>query len=415
MVLPCQKELDFLISILRRLRIPVHLLSAGDSLELIDAGLRKRLGLEADYVAAFHAALHWPQGQTIYKVMDQFMCNYVYFHLPGTTPAITLILGPYLTIDPTQEMLLEQTERLGLPLHLLDLQTEFYASLPVFGNPAPIMALASSFGEVLWGRADAFDMVDVNYEQVASLPLGTGSDTPIEQEDVLQQMKQMEERYAYEDELMEIVSHGLTNRAEVIMASVSSLNYQPRHADPLRNMKNYCIICNTLLRKAAQKGGVHPLYLDRMSSQFARTIENTPTLEACNTLIGRMIRTYCRLVRTHADKHYSAIVDQTLAYISSNISGDLRLTTLAGIMKVSPGYLSTIFHRETGETLAGHITASRMKAALQLLRSTHLQVQTIAQLCGYADPNYFARHFRQHYGFTPLQCRKDGAVPPTIE
>lgn len=42
-----------------------------------------------------------------------------------------------------------------------------------------------------------------------------------------------------------------------------------------------------------------------------------------------------------------------------------------------------------------------MKAALQLLTTTRLQVQTIAQLCGFADPNYFGKTFRRFYGVTP--------------
>lgn len=277
----------------------------------------------------------------------------------------------------------------------------------MFHDPTAPLAVVTSFGEIMWGSATAFDVVDVNYEQYSALPAPREAETPIEQADILQQMQQLEERYAYENELMEIVSRGLTNRAEVMMANVSKLNYQQRHADPLRNMKNYCIICNTILRKAAQNGGVHPLYLDRMSGDFARTIENTPNLEACSALIGKMIRSYCRLVRTHAGKHYSAIVDRTLAYINDNLSGDLSLTDLAGIMKVSPGYLSAIFRREKGETLTAYITESRMKTARQLLRTTHLQVQTIAQLCGYSDPNYFARHFRKHFGVTPLSCRKE--------
>lgn len=415
MALSCQKELDFLISVLQRMRLSIQILHPEDSLETLDNGLRKHLGMEADYSAAFHYARQGFHDRTIYKLMDQFMCNYVYFQLSGTNPPPVLIIGPYLTIDPTREMLLEQAERLSIPMNHLDLLSDHYASLPIFNNPAPIMAMIPSFGEVLWGRSDAFDMVDVNYEQLTSLPQHISSDAPIEQEDILVQMQQMEERYAYEDELMDIVSRGLTNRAEVIMSSVSSLNYQPRHPDPLRNIKNYCIICNTLLRKAAQKGGVHPLYLDRMSSQFARMIENSPSLEDCSNLISKMIRTYCRLVRTHADKHYSAIVDRTLAYINSNLSGDLSLTTLAQIMKVSPGYLSTIFRKEKGETLTTHITACRMKAALQLLRSTHLQVQTIAQLCGYADPNYFARHFRKYYGITPMHSRKESSRLSPIE
>ena len=221
----------------------------------------------------------------------------------------------------------------------------------------------------------------------------------------------MEERYAYENELMDIVAKGLTHRAEVMMSSVSQLNYQQRLPDPLRNMKNYCIICNTLLRKAAQQGGVHPIHLDRMSSQYARTIETAPSLEQCSALIGDMIRAYCRLVRVQTGQNVSPPVQKVLTYIDANLSGNLSLSTLAGLLGVTPGYLSALFHRETGHTLAQHITEHRMKAALQLLTTTRLQVQTIAQLCGFADTNYFGKTFRRFYGVTPLQYRRDN--PPS--
>lgn len=197
------------------------------------------------------------------------------------------------------------------------------------------------------------------------------------------------------------------------MSSVSQLNYQKRLADPLRNIKNYCIICNTLLRKAAERGGVHPLHLDRVSGHFARQIETTPTLDKSNHLIGDMIRAYCRLVRTHAGGHYSAVVQKTLTYIDANLSKELSLSGLAELMQITPGYLSSLFHRETGQTLAAHINAQRMKIALQLLGSTRLQVQNIAQLSGFSDPNYFSKQFKRHYGLTPLQYRREyfGAGP----
>ena len=92
--------------------------------------------------------------------------------------------------------------------------------------------------------------------------------------------------------------------------------------------------------------------------------------------------------------------------MEANISGDLSLTTLARLMEVTPNYLSARFHRETGHTLAEHIINLRMKTALQLIKSTHLQIQSVAQLCGFSDPNYFGKQFKRFYGVTPLQYRK---------
>ena len=50
-----------------------------------------------------------------------------------------------------------------------------------------------------------------------------------------------------------------------------------------------------------------------------------------------------------------------------------------------------------------------MKAAIHLLQSTGLQIQTISQLCGCADPNYFSRLFKRHYGMTPGDFRRNQA------
>lgn len=409
-----QHELAFAFRLLEKMRLPIRQVHQGDSLLGYDEGLRTLIGMESDYENAYRVASLWAKERTIYKIVDQFMCRYIYFHLPGAEVPTAVVLGPYLTTDPAPEDVLEMVEHMGLPMSFLPRLSDYYASLPIYHDPSALLAIVTTLGETLWSGKE-FDMIDVNYEQQSSLPGVVSIAAPIEEENILLRMQQMEERYAYENELMEIVSKGLTHQAEVMMSSVSRLNYQPRVPDPLRNMKNYCIICNTLLRKAAEQGGVHPINLDRMSSQFARTIENSPSLEKCSSLVGDMIRAYCRLVRTHAGKQHSAIVQKALTYIHANLTGNLSLTTLAELIQVTPSYLSTLFHRETGRTLAQFILESRMKAALQLLKTTRLQIQSVAQLSGFSDPNYFSRQFKRFYGMSPLQYRREQATLPLSE
>ena len=406
-----QRELTFTLSLLERMRIPARFMHPDDDLAVVDAGLRSSIGMAADYEVLHHVSAHQLRERTIHQMLDQFMCHYLYLQLPNAETPTALVVGPYLTADPSPKDIMEKVEQLALPLSAVNVLTEYYASLPIYHDPTVIMAVVTTLGEKLWG-ASGFDTVDMNYEQRSSLPGNVSISAPIEQENILLRMQQMEERYAYENELMDIVSKGLTNRAEIIMSSVSQLNYQPRVPDPLRNQKNYCIICNTLLRKAAQQGGVHPYHLDKLSSHYARLIENAPTLEIANKLISDMIRAYCRLVRTQTRERHSAIIERARTYIDSNLSGDLSLGVLASLLQVTPSYLSALFHRETGHTLAGYISMQRMKAARQLLVTTRLQVQTVAQLSGFTDPNYFSKCFKQHYGSTPVQYRQGqlGAV-----
>ena len=73
----------------------------------------------------------------------------------------------------------------------------------------------------------------------------------------------------------------------------------------------------------------------------------------------------------------------------------------------SAGYLSTLFHKETGKTVTEYVTDVRMDTAANLLRHTQLQVQTVAQHCGIGDVNYFSKVFKRHFGLTPRQFREE--------
>lgn len=228
---------------------------------------------------------------------------------------------------------------------------------------------------------------------------------PEEQEELLQQMRRMEQRYAYEDTLMAMVEQGRLQELERL-GSFSDWELQPRSPDPLRNLKNYCIICNTLCRKAAQRGGLHPLELDRLSGDFARRIEALSRRKQAEELLREMFLSYCRQVQARQQQPCSPLVQKALLCVREELGGDLSLKALAGRLSVSPGYLSAQFHAETGQTLTDYVNRLRLQEGARLLQETTLQVQAIAQHCGVSDVNYFSRMFKKAYGLTPREYRK---------
>ena len=163
---------------------------------------------------------------------------------------------------------------------------------------------------------------------------------------------------------------------------------------------------NTLSRKAAERGGVHPIYLDKVSSEFAHKIERLSSVSLGPSLMREMFRTYCRLVRKHSMKNYSAPIQKAIALIDADLTADLSLHALATAQNISDGYLSSLFRRETGQTLTQFVNERRMKAASRLLTTTKLQIQTVAQHCGIVDVHYFSRLFKKHTGMTPLEYRE---------
>ena len=163
---------------------------------------------------------------------------------------------------------------------------------------------------------------------------------------------------------------------------------------------------NTLLRKAAEQGGVHPVYLDRISSDFAQKIEQTTNIDEGSTLMVDMFRAYCRLVRKHSMKSYSPLVQKTILIIDSDLSADLTLSSLAEAQGVSAGYLATVFKKETAKTVSEYVRERRIKQASHLLRTTNLQIQTVALHCGILDVQYFSKLFKRECDMTPKEYRE---------
>ena len=396
-------ELEYLMKVLKKMRIPTELVN-GEGLDeqVPDLGLRHFLGLDAGYRYEDLAL----EENTVYKINDEFMCRYIGILLPQPFSADALLIGPYMSYEPTEAQLLEELERLGLSASRLPQLKQYYSAVPVLPDESPLMMLVNAFAETLWGTGNAYKIVELSRDSTASAALD-GMENKVSREDVLMQMKVMERRYAYENEMMETVAKGLTHRAKMMMSNVSLTMFEQRMADPVRNMKNYIIICNTLLRKAAQQGGVHPFHLDRVSSAFAARIELIHNMDEGRELMGEMMLSYCRLVRQHALHKYSPPVQKAVTYIEAEPAADLHLQHLARTLNVSAGYLSTLFHKETGKTVTEYVTNVRMDTAANLLRHTQLQVQTVAQHCGIGDVNYFSKVFKRHFGLTPRQFREE--------
>ncbi|MBQ9008398.1 MAG: helix-turn-helix domain-containing protein [Clostridia bacterium] len=94
-------------------------------------------------------------------------------------------------------------------------------------------------------------------------------------------------------------------------------------------------------------------------------------------------------------------------YIHAHIR-DVTLDGTAQFVRMNPYYLSTFFHRCTGEKFIDYLVHVRMKEAARLLTTTNMRIQDIAHQVGYSTPNSFARSFRLIYGITPREYRHNG-------
>ncbi len=402
----CERELRLLRDTLRKRRIPTAVVSSIDPISVVfdpsvgDLILKKQV--ENLSVAECFGEL---ASNTMYKFVDVVKLNYIFLKLSVLPDGPILFIGPYLSKALSSEDLLELGESIGLsPKDQKNLE-RFYYGIPVVSEGDSCFVLLDTFCEHIWG-VSSFSISNVNAHDISSGPLMHASVASDSFDDTMLNVKAMEVRYKFENEMMRAVALGQIHKEKLMMESFSPQMFEKRASDPLRNAKNYCVIMNTLLRKAAEQGGVHPVYIDKMSSDFALKIETMNSISQNTALMREMFRSYCRLVRKHSIQSYSLAVQKTMLLIDSDLSADLSLSSLSKQQNISSAYLSSLFKKETGKTVSEYIREKRVQYAANLLSTTHLQIQTIALHCGIMDVQYFSKLFKKQMGKTPKEYRE---------
>lgn len=404
-----ERELEFFELAMGKLRIQTMRIPLSDmSFHRPDFGLRAFLGHEARYERALREFFRNAGDNVVYRLLDEFECSYYFFLLPDLPEQTAMLVGPFSHLEITREDLRKKAAALGVEPERYVRFESYFASVPVISDGAPIHAMVSALGERLWGGANAFEIEDISLAFSDLEPASQGSEEKmLSDEELLQRMRLLEERYALENRMMELVSKGRSQQVLLSMGKFSSLTMESRSPEPMRNAKNYAIILNTILRKAVERGGVHPLYIDRISSDFARRIERGGSWKDFGELLQTMVRDYCALVKRFAIADYSPLVQRVIARVDLDLTADLSLNAHAEALEVNSSYLSALFKKETGQTITEFVMTRRMDHAKFLLRSTRLSVSEVARQCGISDDNYFTKLFKKYVGETPRQYRQN--------
>lgn len=82
------------------------------------------------------------------------------------------------------------------------------------------------------------------------------------------------------------------------------------------------------------------------------------------------------------------------------------LTWLAKELHVSLPYLSSAVHEATGRTFKELLLEKRLTKAASLLQETRLPVQDVISAVGYENTSYFYRVFRERFGCSPRDYRR---------
>jgi AraC-like DNA-binding protein len=109
--------------------------------------------------------------------------------------------------------------------------------------------------------------------------------------------------------------------------------------------------------------------------------------------------------RLPADIEHPAAIRRAEAYVEQHLSQNLSVERLARAAGLSRAHFVRQFSRSVGVAPSAYVFGQRMELAERLLLATDATVEAIAQTCGFADGNYFAKAFRRANGVAPSEFR----------
>jgi PAS domain S-box-containing protein len=104
--------------------------------------------------------------------------------------------------------------------------------------------------------------------------------------------------------------------------------------------------------------------------------------------------------------HVVRLAEDASRYMREHLAERIDLSSMAGVLAVSPDHLGRVFKRHMGTTPHQFLIDLRLEAAEGLLAETDLTVTQIAWRVGFASPSHFVTTFRARTGTTPLEFRR---------
>ncbi len=393
--------LNFFCNCLKDTNIP-YFLTSDHSVPMheFDLGLRNSI-LKSNTVSTV-SALESYDSNALYHFSDYYNCSYSFFQLPDER---LFFIGPYLLHDVSESDIRQLMNISQIPETLFPQLRDYYYELPLFLDKtffwSFIRQSACSIRKVTEINVNVFDLRTLeSREDYLKKHTFNVPDDPI------LSMNLLEKRYQTEDAILDAVAHGNTKKALAFMEQMGSSRFSPRSEDALRNAKNLMLSFNTLLRRRAYEAGVHPLYIDVISANYARLVETAGSKQEVDDITPFMLRSYCELVEKRSTALYSEPIRQILVTIDASIASDLSLKRFANELFLNTSYLSSLFKKETGMTLTDYVNKHRIAYAKRLLKSTTLSIQGVATSVGIPDIHYFTRLFRRETGLSPRDFRK---------
>lgn len=107
---------------------------------------------------------------------------------------------------------------------------------------------------------------------------------------------------------------------------------------------------------------------------------------------------------------YMERLTTVISYVKQHYREDISLRNTADYLALNPSYFTRFFKKYMNMTFMEYVNTIRLRYIYEDIIATDLPIQTILERNGFTNYKLFMRLFRQTYGCTPSQKRKEISV-----
>lgn len=147
--------------------------------------------------------------------------------------------------------------------------------------------------------------------------------------------------------------------------------------------------------------------------RLLRRLSSKKTMKAVQTAMRAYLDELLAQARPTQFTTMERIVAEMRQRMQETLGVSQSLAQYSQLFGVSEGHLSRSFAAIAGQSFRAERRHIRMAAACQMLSGSNLKIVAVAQRLGIADPSQFVADFREEFGVTPGEYRKNHAVLAT--
>jgi len=257
-----------------------------------------------------------------------------------------------------------------------------------------------------------FNAISTNLSKYSSYSITKKLSNPlkkISQNKVFEHFAFIESNYETEKKVLRLIETGnVVAIKQLLNNSESTRAYIPKRNpnNPLREIKNLTITLNSIMARAAIKGGL-PLYIAHsISEKNAILIELFDNVNDASDFQMKMLIEFSSAVRDYATKTYSPLIKKAISLIISSTYKKITLTRIAKELYVSQEHLSRKFKKEVKMNISTYIHNTKIKEATHLMETTDKSISRIASELSYSSVAHFSRTFLKITSKTPSDYKK---------